>query len=106
MIGTLVVSLPSQCRGGGLTVEQAGEVMAFRGSRTALHLVAFYADCRHEVHRVTSGARVVLTYNLLAKGIARATPATIAPRTVDTLAGALQRHFQTPGKTRSGGDAA
>lgn len=106
MIGTLVVSLPSQYRGGEMTVEQHGEVMAFRGSRSTLQLVAFYADCRHEVHRVTSGARVVLTYNLLAKGIARTMPPRIDSRTLDALTGALQRHFQTPVTPRFGGDAA
>jgi hypothetical protein len=55
-----------------MTVEQHGEVMAFRGSRSDLQLVAFYADCRHEVQRVTSGARVVLTYHLRTKGVAAA----------------------------------
>jgi hypothetical protein len=104
MIGTLVVTLPSQFRGGELTVEQNDEVMTFRGSRTALQLVAFYADCRHEVEPVTSGARVVLTYNLLAKGMAGATPPAIDARNIDALAGAMERHFQTPAKTWSGGD--
>ena len=96
MIGTLVVSIPSKFRGGELTVEQHGEVMAFRGSHSALQLVAFYADCRHQVHRVTSGARVVLTYNLFAKGIEWAEPPRIEPADVDALAGAMQRHFETP----------
>src|SRR6266545_1540054 len=87
-------------------VEQHGEVMAFRGSRTALQLVAFYADCRHEVRPVTSGARVVLTYNLLTKGVAGTMPPRIEPRTLDALTAGLLRHFETPLTGRFGGEAA
>ena len=96
MIGTLVVTLPSSFRGGEMTVEQHGEVMAFRGSRSDVQLVAFYADCRHEVRPVTGGARVVLTYNLLTEGVAGAMPPQVEPHTLDALADALQRHFETP----------
>jgi hypothetical protein len=105
MIGTLVVTLPSPFRGGDMTVEQHGEVMAFRGSRTELQLVAFYADCRHEVRPVTSGARVVLTYNLLTKDVAGTMPPRIEPRTLDALSDALQRHFETPLTGRFSGEA-
>lgn len=105
MIGTLVVTLPSASRGGEMTVEQHGEVMAFRGGRTDVQLVAFYADCRHEVRPVTSGARVVLTYNLLTEGVAAAMPPQVEPHTLDALAGALQRHFETPRGGRFGGEA-
>ncbi|HYI08120.1 MAG TPA: 2OG-Fe(II) oxygenase [Thermoanaerobaculia bacterium] len=106
MIGTLVVTLPSSFRGGEMTVEQHGEVMAFRGSRSDVQLVAFYADCRHEVRPVTGGARVVLTYNLLTKGIAAAMPPQVEPPTLDALTDALQRHFETPLGGRFGGEAA
>jgi len=105
MIGTLVVTLPSSFRGGEMTVEQLGEVMAFRGSRSDVQLVAFYADCRHEVRPVTGGARVVLTYNLLTKGIAAAMPPQVEPHTLDALACALRRHFETPLDGRFGGEA-
>ncbi|MDP9193364.1 MAG: 2OG-Fe(II) oxygenase [Acidobacteriota bacterium] len=106
MIGTLVVTLPSSFRGGEMTVEQHGEVMAFRGSRSDLQLVAFYADCRHEVQRVTSGSRVVLTYNLLTEGVATAMPPQVEAPALDALTGALQRHFETPLAGRFGGEAA
>jgi hypothetical protein len=106
MIGTLVVTLPSSFRGGEMTVEQHGEVMTFGGSRNDLQVVAFYADCRHEVRPVTSGARVVLTYNLLTKGVAATKPPHIEPRTLDALTAALQHHFGTPLKDRFGGNAA
>lgn len=106
MIGTLVVTLPSSFRGGEMTVEQHGEVMTFRGSRSDLQLVAFYADCRHEVQRVTSGARVVLTYNLLAEGVAETAPPRVEPPSLDALTDALQRHFETPLAGRFGGKPA
>jgi predicted 2-oxoglutarate/Fe(II)-dependent dioxygenase YbiX len=105
MIGTLVITLPSSFRGGEMTVEQHGEVMAFRGSRSDVQLVAFYADRRHEVRPVTAGARVVLTYNLRTEGVAAAMPPQAEPHTIDALAGALQRHFETPRGGRLGGEA-
>ena len=55
MVGTLVVTLPSSYAGGELMVGHNEEWKAYRGSKTALSLVAFYADCRHEVLKVTSG---------------------------------------------------
>jgi hypothetical protein len=55
MIGTLVVTLPSSYTGGELMVGLGEEWKSYRGSRTALSLVAFYADCQHEVLRVMSG---------------------------------------------------
>jgi hypothetical protein len=105
MIGTLVVTLPSSFRGGEMTVEQHGEVMAFRGSRSDVQLVGFYADCRHQVRPVTGGARVVLTYNPLTEGVATAMPPQVEPQTLDALADALQRHFETPLAGRFGGEA-
>ena len=68
MVGTLVVTLPSSFTGGELVVEHNEERQAYLGSKRALSLVAFYADCRHEVLRVKSGYRVTLTYNLLRHG--------------------------------------
>ena len=55
MVGTLVVTLPSSYTGGELMVGHNEEWKAYRGSKTALSLVAFYADCRHEVLRVNVG---------------------------------------------------
>src|SRR5215472_2977237 len=94
MIGTLVVTLPSSYTGGELMVGLGDEWKAYGGSKTALSLAAFYADCRHEVLRVTSGYRITLTYNLLLHGD------TSRPAgdegTIAELAGLLREHFSTP----------
>jgi predicted 2-oxoglutarate/Fe(II)-dependent dioxygenase YbiX len=94
MVGTLVVTLPSSYTGGELMVGLGEEWKAYRGSRTALSLVAFYADCRHEVLKVQSGYRITLTYNLLLHGD------TSRPEGDDgteaELTNLLREHFSTP----------
>ena len=104
MVGTLVVTLPSSYTGGDLIVGHNGESRAYRGSKTALSLVAFYADCRHEVLRVKSGYRITLTYNMLLHGD------TSRPEgddgTVAELADLLCEHFSTPVPRYYGGPAA
>jgi hypothetical protein len=99
MLGTLVVSLPSTHSGGELVIDHAGETRTYRASKEELTLVAFYADCRHQVTPVRSGYRVTLTFNLLA---ATETP---APQTGPTaeLAHCLTEHFTTPATARYGG---
>ena len=94
MVGTLVVTLPSSYAGGELMVGHNEEWKAYRGSKTALSLVAFYADCRHEVLRVTSGYRITLTYNLLLHGDASRPEGDDG--TVAELAGLIREHFSTP----------
>jgi predicted 2-oxoglutarate/Fe(II)-dependent dioxygenase YbiX len=79
MVGTLVVTLPSSYAGGELMVGHNEERRAYRGSKTALSLVAFYADCRHEVLTVKSGYRITLTYNLLLHGDTSRPTATTEP---------------------------
>jgi hypothetical protein len=103
MVGTLVVTLPSSYAGGELMVGHNEEWKSYRGSKTALSLVAFYADCRHEVLRVKSGYRITLTYNLLLHG------ATSHPEgddgTAAELADLLREHFSTPEPRYYGGPA-
>ncbi|GAB2504644.1 2OG-Fe(II) oxygenase [Nocardia heshunensis] len=95
MIGTLVVTLPSEFSGGELVVEHRGEQVSDEGATDGLGFVAFYADCAHEVRPVVDGYRIALTYNLIAKG-------STAPRVdgsdaaVGALAGQLREHFATP----------
>jgi len=104
MIGTLVVTMPSDYAGGELMVGLGGEWKAYRRSKTALSLVAFYADCRHEVLRVTSGYRITLTYNLLLHGDTSRTGGDDG--TAAELADLLREHFGTPVPRYYGGPAA
>ena len=103
MIGTLVVTLPSSFTGGELMVEHNEERQAYRGSKTALSLVAFYADCRHEVLRVKSGYRITLAYNLLLTGNADRPEGDDG--IVTELADLLGEHFSTPVPRYYGGPA-
>ena len=94
MVGTLVVTLPSSYTGGELMVGHNEEWKAYRGSKTALSLVAFYADCRHQVLRVTSGYRITLTYNLLLHGDTSRPDGDDG--TAAEVADLLREHFSTP----------
>lgn len=98
MVGTLVLSLPSAHTGGELVVEHAGHECAYRASKTDLTLVAFYADCLHEVTPVRSGYRVTLTFNLLAEPGASAE----VSGPLAELTHSLDRHFGSPVKPRYG----
>jgi hypothetical protein len=94
MIGTLVVTLPSASTGGVLVVEHCGQTATYRSSKQSLSFVAFYADCRHHVRPVTSGYRVVMTYNLLLKGDTVAAAAERAdPGLAAELASCMDGHF-------------
>ena len=67
MFGTLVIQLPSDYSGGELIVKHRGEekVFSFSGLQgsTNFHIAAFYADCQHEIKKVTAGNRLCLVYN-------------------------------------------
>ena len=104
MVGTLVVTLPSNFAGGELMVGHNEEWKAYRGSKTVLSLVAFYADCRHEILKVTSGYRITLTYNLLLHGDTSRPPG--EDGTVAELADLLREHFSTSVSRYYGGPAA
>jgi 2OG-Fe(II) oxygenase superfamily len=69
MFGTLIIQLPSPFTGGAISFEHADETKKFdlsQGSDSSFHYVAFYADCKHQIHSVESGVRVTLLYNLVA----------------------------------------
>src|SRR5580693_1525022 len=104
MVGTLVVTLPSAYTGGDLMVGHNEEWKAYQGSKTELSLLAFYADCQHEVLRVKSGYRITLTYNLLLQGD------TSRPEGEDgkvaEAAALLREHFATPAPRYSYGEPA
>ncbi|MFE9922138.1 2OG-Fe(II) oxygenase [Streptomyces sp. NPDC005774] len=101
MVGTLVLSLPSAHAGGELVVEHAGHKCAYSASKTDLTLVAFYADCRHEVTPVRSGYRVTLTFNLLAEQeTSEQETSERVSGPLAELAHSLDRHFGSPAKLR------
>jgi 2OG-Fe(II) oxygenase superfamily len=94
MIGTLVVSLPSRFTGGAMVLEHQGQRMLVGGSARHLTLVAFYADCRHEVRPVKQGHRIALTYNLIAEGDGSAAP--LPADRIESLNASVRRFFETP----------
>lgn len=96
MIGTLVVLLPSDFRGGSFVIDQHGDKrVSVRPPNItkSLTFIAFYADCHHEVKKITSGYRLALTYNLV---LDNSTALPLA--TNDTLAKAVKEYFQAPEK--------
>jgi hypothetical protein len=99
MFATLVIVLPSQCRGGELVVRHQG-----RESRLDLRcddpaeasFAAFYADCPHEVLPVAAGCRLTLVYNVLRRG--RGNPPEPPDYSVEqTRAAALLRQWSVSG---------
>jgi len=97
MVGSLQVVLPSRHRGGELIVEHHDETKTFRhtkASSTSPTLVAFYADCVHEVKPVQNGYRIVLSHHLVVERRPDVT-VSVAPRQVTALAKALRKHFAT-----------
>ena len=68
MFGTLVVNLPSAHTGGELIVSFDGEeerIHFAEANPYQIPFAGFFADCDHEVKPITSGYRMVLTYNLV-----------------------------------------
>lgn len=103
MVGSLVVELPSASTGGSVVVHHHKEKKTFRGANRGpkdLSLLAFYADCHHEVKPIASGYRVVLTYQLHYRP--GAAPVTRVPQSpsgsaaVDHLAESVRAYFSTP----------
>lgn len=99
MVGSLEVVLPSQYRGGDLTVRHHDGAKTFRRTKASdnkLTLIAFYADCEHEVKPVEGGYRVVLSHHLLLRrGAARASVGASGAM-LDRLEEAVAHHFATP----------
>jgi hypothetical protein len=79
MVGTLVVTLPSTFTGGAIVVEHQGDAVTYRATKQPLSFIAFYADCRHEIRRVRTGYRIVLTYDLILEGEAISTRSPAQP---------------------------
>lgn len=103
MLGTLIVILPSRFSGGEFAVSHQGQTLRARTSAKRLGILAFYADCHHEVSPVKQGYRVVLTYQLTASD---ASPVEISDKAVTALANAVQGFWDTPPAARWSGDTA
>lgn len=98
MVGSLVVELPSKHEGGAIVVQHHRETKVFPSAARAtkdLSLLAFYADCRHEVKPVEAGYRITLTYHLLYRGAAGARVPLRLPA-VERLCASVKAYFSTP----------
>jgi predicted 2-oxoglutarate/Fe(II)-dependent dioxygenase YbiX len=100
MIGTLVVTLPSKFSGGTMIVKHHDEKVEVRGPSSKLGLVAFYADCHHEVRPVKDGYRVVLTYNLLMSKTSASDQPPASEQKVAGLERRIREFFETPPAAR------
>ena len=69
MVASLIVVLPNSFQGGALIVRHGAAKQTFSFDEAATGKLpcyaAFYADCEHEVQRVTHGVRLCLAYNLV-----------------------------------------
>ncbi len=95
MVATLTVVLPSPHDGGALIVDSHGQKRRFQGapSRKKLKLIAFYADCHHELKPVHKGYRVALTYNLVLNGAKSADDPVAAAFPAAKLTALLHEYF-------------
>ena len=70
MFATLVIQLPAGHKGGSLVINHKGCTKEFNhenGSRNSFFFTAFFADCEHELRKITKGHRLVLIYNIIQK---------------------------------------
>lgn len=103
MVASLIAVLPNPFEGGALVVRHgpAEQRILFRDAATGTGagFAAFYADCEHEVERVTSGVRIAVAYNLvLAPGTAvrPADVVTPADALVEAIGSWVARHPTKP----------
>lgn len=73
MVATMIVLLPSRFGGGDLVIRHGGRGKTVSldqvSQQASAQYVAFYADCEHEVKKITSGVRVCLAFNLILKPV-------------------------------------
>lgn len=105
MVASLIVVLPNPFEGGKLIVRHraAKQELAFEEAAAgkAACFAAFYADCEHEVERVTRGVRIALAYNLVLipqrkKPSEAAMPTAPADRLAEALGSWVARRPATP----------
>jgi len=101
MIATLTVILPSPHDGGALIIDNHGQKRRFQGAPSGkkLNLIAFYADCHHEIKPVRKGYRVALTYNLVVNGAKSADDPVAAVIPAAKLTALLSEYFKSRDRT-------
>ncbi len=100
MVATLVVLLPSEFTGGNLVIDQHGDKKIFHAPpdiTEKLTLIAFYADCHHEVEKVLQGYRVALTYNLIFQPSAEVIPPLQNQKLEHEVKAYFEKKDKTPG---------
>jgi 2OG-Fe(II) oxygenase superfamily len=88
MFGTMILQLPSAYDGGDITVkhgDQTKTISLFQESDSTYHAVAFFADCEHQLHPVTSGVRLCLVFNLVATPTKEAPNSALSEKTEAAL---------------------
>ncbi|OBS19613.1 hypothetical protein FPOA_11338 [Fusarium poae] len=71
MVGTLIICLPSQHEGGDVHLSFGSQFKHFStapASKFDLTSISWFSDVTHEVTKLTSGYRLVLTYKLFIRG--------------------------------------
>ncbi|KAG8532380.1 uncharacterized protein KY384_002865 [Bacidia gigantensis] len=87
MFGTLAITLPSEYEGGAVLATHRGQSRTLAVDSPAFFhsYLTWYADVTHEVKPVTSGYRLVLTYNLVRLSGGPRLTASLALRQKDEL---------------------
>jgi hypothetical protein len=96
MIASLVVLLPSSFGGGALRCARGDQQIEFRRTERGaeqLELIAFYADCHHEIRPVKRGHRVALVYRLGFETDSHAQLAAPSGSALERLEQAVAEHF-------------
>ena len=119
MIGTLLLCLPSLFQGGAISIEMGHERHDYFGSTRCGHndwwvnygnkepntklipWCAFFSNMDHEIHQVTSGVRVTLTYLIRRKDGSSACDLIPRPFRVQTRHEHLSMPFVTCSPTRA-----
>ncbi|KAI1308254.1 hypothetical protein F5Y03DRAFT_350483 [Xylaria venustula] len=103
MIGTLAICLPAKHEGGEVHLSHAGKKHTFSTSKHSpfdITALAWFSDVTHEVRKVASGHRLVLTYNIIHQSGLELSAAAFNEQT-DTVNDALtQCSLQDPSFTR------
>ncbi|KAK5184240.1 hypothetical protein LTR44_003746 [Exophiala sp. CCFEE 6388] len=93
MFGTLVICLSSAHQGGDLVLTHNKETMTMSlASEFSMSWAAWYSDVLHEVKPVTSGYRLVLTYNLVRQNWSPEEMSLVYGRHKDQLVTALRQY--------------